>query len=127
LGALRDKDAGVRRSAAQALWPFGSEPKVVLALAEALDSALAAGNDRQLACTAADRLGMLGRRARPATAALIRATRYSDPGVRRVAVQALGQIGAATEPAMQALRAARTDASAPVREAAEEALKKIRR
>ena len=85
---LKDEDATVRRSAADALGQIG--PAAVATLIEALKD-----EDVVVRYLAAVALGRIGPEAKAAVPALIEALKDEDANVRRSAAVALGQIGPA--------------------------------
>ena len=86
ISRLKDKDAGIRRSAAEALGKVGLDAKgAVGALARALKD-----DDKNVVFDAAFALGRIGGASVPA---LIDTLKESDKSVRRRAIEALRMIG----------------------------------
>jgi HEAT repeat protein len=124
--ALGDSDAGVRLSAAQALWAVRlKSDDVLLVMTNILKE-----RDASLRARAAAALSRLGSKATPAIAELFSLIHDDDAKVRIAAVQALAEIGGplarATYPRLAEL-ADDDEADESLRRAAAQALKKIGR
>ncbi len=92
--ALKDSDAGVRYSAAEALVAIGPDAKAAVpALAEALKD-----SDAGVRGAAATALAAIGPDAQAAVPALVEALQDSDVNVARVAAEALDAIGLEASP-----------------------------
>jgi HEAT repeat protein len=96
IDALRNKDPGVRRAAADSLRAHGRAG--VVALARALKD-----SDVEVRRTAADSLVWIGNQAGRAVPALTAALADEDPEVRRAATVALGSIGTTARAAVPEL------------------------
>src|SRR5207244_666183 len=111
IGLLKDRDADVRRKAAEALYSIGPDPSAVPKLIDALGD-----SDGDVRRTAAEVLGLLGPEGGTVVPSLI--TSLNDPvlGVRWAAAEALGTIGPSAKEAVQGItRLVREDASPDVR------------
>jgi HEAT repeat protein len=118
LRALKDEDAWVRWSAAEALGRLGATDEALQALREALKD-----ENALVRMGAAEALGHLGA-TDEALQALREALKDEDAWVRMGAAEALGHLGA-TDEALQALRKALKDENALVRMGAASALGRL--
>lgn len=100
--ALKDKSPLVRVKVAEAIWQVERPlPSVIL---PTLTAALTE-KDAETRSAAADVLGLMGSKAAPATAALIKALADKDEGVQTAVIEALGEIGPPARKAAPALLA----------------------
>jgi HEAT repeat protein len=122
LEALRDADADVRRSAAEALGGLKADtPAVVSGLLEALRDA-----DADVRRSAAEALGELKAGTPAVVSGLLEALRDTDADVRRSAARALGELKAGTPAVVSGLLEALCDTDADVRRSAARALGELK-